>query len=195
MLFQLDKKNQIILRPEAIQLVPAFKKLDSDEMLFVILFMDYHSPYHQFPDRERLEKSLRHVYKTRNKKIEKHVKDACNEYASLQYDERRVTIEIYQQKIHALQSRLEATEEEKDIISYMNAIDKLQAKCEDLQRQINFDEQANAVLYGREGKSMIELLQENKKLSEMREESTLPSVKILYQPRETGEGTGKWPLQ
>jgi hypothetical protein len=192
MLFTLNKRNSIVLRPEAIKLVPAFKDLTKDEQLFMILFMDYHSPYHQLPDRERLEKCLRHVYKTRNKKIPKHVTEACEKYSELQYDERRAMITVFQQKIQLLKQRFERENDSKLLIELTTTMEKLQKRCEVLQREINFDEQTDAVLYGRDGKSLIEIFQENKRLSEMRQESTFPDVKILYEPIETGEKDGTY---
>ena len=190
MLFLLNKRNQIILRPEALKLVPAFKNLTKEESLFMILFMDYNSPYHQLPDRERLEKSLRHVYSTRNRKVTKVVTKACEKYAELQYDERRTTMDSYQQKIQVLRKAFDETNNTTEIINLSDTIEKLQRKMEKLQHDINYDEQTDAVLYGREEKSLIETLQQNKRLSEMRDESVFPRLKILYQPNDLGTTDG-----
>ena len=107
-------------------------------------------------------------------------------YLDLQYDPRMEMIKTYQRKIHLMQGVLFDEENPTRIKSLSDAMDNLQDKCEKIQRELDFDELKNASLLGSKKKSLLEQLQERKKLSELRDYD-YPEIKIIYDPIDIGE--------
>jgi len=164
MLFLIDKKNNTILHPDAIKLCPRLSIIEKQELLFIILAYDYRSPYHQFPEEERIRKSIRQIFGNDNSEVinNKKVQEAIEEYRSLQYDHRRETIIQYQKKISELNDQLSEENDVRKIKSIDDAIERLSDRCEKIQLQVDTSDEAE--LRGGGEKSFLEKWQENRKV-------------------------------
>lgn len=162
MLFTVNKENSLILDSEAIKLCPGLKKISDEEILFVVLAYDYKSPYHQFPEEERVRKAKRHVWGTIEGEQDQKddVLEAIDLYRSLQYDVRRETIINYSKKIDHLNRLLANEESARNIKSLDETIDRLLQRIDTLQNEVDKADESVELKGG--GKlSLIEKWQRN----------------------------------
>lgn len=162
MLYQIGKKNGILLHPEAIKLVPEFAKLDVKQVLFLVLSKDYTSPFHQFPEDDRIRKAKRRVYNSDTLMPEKVplMVEAMRMYDVLQYDSKRNMLNIYEGKIENLSKKMAREEDETKLKRIDDAIQMLIKRIADLQRQVESNEEERVIKGGGEI-SFIEQWQEN----------------------------------
>lgn len=141
----------------AVKLCPEFKNLSQDELMYIIYAYDYHSKFHQFPERERKKKAAYEVFKDSDSKVEdkKVVQLAIQNYMGLQYDSRRETIRAYQNKIDQLNNLIMSEDNPTRIGDHMKAIDNLNKGISALQEEIDRDED-QMIMQGDGGLSKIE---------------------------------------
>ena len=144
-LIEINKKGNVILRPECLKLWPEFAYLSGQEMLAVILAYDYFSAYRQYPQDERERRARIHVFKSERADIFKEPKiiKAVMMYRSLQYDSRREQIIVYNRKIANITKSLEqldddAHKETKDLLATSKAF---QTAINELQDELNREEE------------------------------------------------------
>jgi len=151
MLFKLDKQNRIFIHPEAILLCPELKSLNCDEILFVCVFCDYNSPYHQLPEEERLRRAKHHVWADTNKNTDSPILQAGIEaYRGLQYDYNRELVIKYKSKINMLSNALLNTNKAKEIKEIDEAIERLNDRIEKTQKQIDQSDELSELRGGGE---------------------------------------------
>ncbi len=165
MIFRIDKKEKVVLDADAVKLCPVLKKLEQKKLLFVILAYDYTSPFHRFPEAERIRKAKVLVWETTDVDTDKDsfLKECIDEYKSLQYDVKRETMAVYESKIAQMNTELMAEASPRRIKEIDEAIERLAARREKMQREIDMDEEASRVIKGGQQMSMIEKWQENKR--------------------------------
>lgn len=123
-----------MLHPEVVKLCKALKKLNSNDLRYIVLAYDYNSKYRQFPLEERRRKAEREVYGSKAVDIEANrtdIKSAVEEYNALQYDVDRELENICIAKIHDLQKQLvsvdvTATGGEQKMTKILKAIESLE---------------------------------------------------------------------
>lgn len=111
-LFVIDEKKKTVLHPYAVKLCPELKGLKEEDILFIVLAFDYHSPYRQFPERTRLVKAMFHVWGDNKPELleeedrPKYMKVAIEAYKSLQYNRNQELINTYLKKIEKAQEEI-----------------------------------------------------------------------------------------
>lgn len=175
-LFRTTKKNDAVLDEEAVKLCPEFAALNSKEVLLLILYVDYFSPYAQIPDQDRLRRAKRHVYGKDDvsPEISKKFLAAVECYRGLQYDIRRETLRKYRNKSSLISEELLNETNNRKISEHHQAIKVLSEMCKELEAEIskvNYAEEQ--LLVGGKTISFIEQWQKNQrelKLAQEREE-------------------------
>ena len=165
LLFDINKKGNQVLRPEAVKLCPELAFLKEEEVLFIILAYDYGSPYNQFPEEDRVRKAIYHVYGADTKPAleKKIIKDGVIAYMALQYDPRREQIKMYQRKKALVNKELEDTTNATTIKGQMKTIKDLQEAIAEIQKEVKADtERQQAKIRGGETKSWLEEMHSNK---------------------------------
>jgi len=164
LLFKTQRRNKLVLHPDAIKLTTHLKKLSSDEVYYTILAYDYYSKYHQYPLRDRKLRAEREIFGAEAKNIEegnKKLKDAIEEYKSLQYDYRRELVNTYQEKIELNRAEL-ISASSLAVKKLLDANRMLDAEINKLQHEIDKNEEA-LELQGGGRISFIEEWRENRK--------------------------------
>lgn len=149
MLFVFDKKNNVVLNPEAAKLTQHLGSLTPMELALVVLIHDYHSPLHQFDLAERTRRACRRVYLTQQipDGIDRGLLEkAAEEYQSLQYDVRRETVKVYQSKIASMQDALIIEQNDKKIQGYMATIKTLQNEIKNIQEELNRSDEERLIV-------------------------------------------------
>ena len=162
LLFQYNKKDKVILHPEALALTKKLKKLSSDDLLYVILAYDYKSKYRLYPGADRKRLAVQEVY-GKNADIPETkagMEEAIKEYMSLQFDFKRELCDKYITKIQILQDQLITENDPKKIANIDAAIKTLESRISEIQREIDKDEEAEELRGGGE-MSYIERWQAN----------------------------------
>lgn len=179
-LFYLNSKNTAVLHDECYKLCPDLRMVTKDEILYIILAYDYKSPFHQFPEEDRVLKARRQVWgndASGDPERKKTVQKAIQAYMSIQYDHRRETIKKYRNKQRLIENQLIHEESATKIKGYIDTINILEKNCTDLQQKIDFDEQ-QAELKGGGKKSLIEQMQESKELFELWNPDVIDDIDI-----------------
>lgn len=157
MLFLFDKVKNVIIYPEALELTDHIKKLGKKDQVFLILYLDYNSPFNQHPEDIRLQMAKRDAYNDADYdhlKV-KHMVQAINEYNALQYDYRRENIRKYTQLINNLSNQLITETIPKKISDIDDAIKKLDKRIQEMQEALDNSVQ-EIVLKGDKQLSLIE---------------------------------------
>lgn len=171
MLFYTDKKGKVILHKDVYKIVPSFKELTDDEMLYVILSTDYYSIYHQYPEKDRKRKSKRWVYgkDAIDPETSPKVRKAIDNYNAIQYDEKRHTLEVYRKKRTIFEIQFENELDPERASKLMKSISEIQKMIDSLHHEITTLMQTKEILQGDKEMSLIERMRQNKELSEIRE--------------------------
>lgn len=163
LLFKLNAQNNAVIHPEAVKLCPELKKLTKEEVLYIILTYDYHSPFKQFELSERKRLARNRVYKTLSKDPEskKVVQNGIDAYRSLQYDPIRETLESYRRKVTALRLQLDNAETLHVTKNITQTISLLNREIKEMETEVEENEQMAEIKGGGE-LSLIELFQKNR---------------------------------
>lgn len=169
MLFKINKDERIVVNPDALMLCPELKKLqrkkEEKKILYIIYAFDYESPYHRFPEAERIKKSIGSIFggKPPDDLDSDEMKLCIQEYKSLQFDVRYETMKAYEEKIMKLNIELLSEAAPKRVSDIDTAIVTLENRIKKIQRDIYTDEEANRVIQGGGKMSFVEKWQENQK--------------------------------
>ncbi len=168
LLFQTDSNNNVILHSEVVKLIPMFAALDEKEMLYIVLFADYNSPYKQFPENDRRRRAMFHVYN--DNVIDKLESDtilmAIDYYISLQYSPKIETAKVYQKKIDTYQEQLLKEDDAVKCKKLADAIDDFTKRIAALNKDYDKEMQKIGVVKGKMELSWLEIVKSNQKLFE-----------------------------
>lgn len=141
-LFLIDEKKKIILHPEAYKLCPELNGLSEEEILFIILAFDYRSIYRQYPERQKLVKSIFHVWGDNKPELleeesrPKRIKLAIEAYKSLQYNRNEETVSVYLKKIAAMQESILTEDNPTKLKNLRESIAGFKKDIKDLESEI-----------------------------------------------------------
>jgi len=164
-LFYADLKNKVILHPEVVKIIPSLGTLTEHELLYVILYADYNSPYKQFPDHERKRKAMWHAFDENESELIESPKIlmAVQDYISLQYNPKIEVIRNYQQKIDKLLQQLQEDDAPSSIKKIDEAIDALRRRIDVMQNEVDSQTQNEGVIKGKMTLSFLEKAMANAK--------------------------------
>lgn len=164
-LFFIDPKNNAVLHPEVVNLIPSFRVLNEKEVLFVVLYADYNSPYKQFPEHERKRKAMWHAFDENEMELieSPKIKMAVDDYMSLQYNPKIEVIRNYQKKIDKLLQQLQEDDAPSSIKKIDDAIDSLRKRIEVMQNEVDSQTQNDGVIKGKMTLSFLERAMSNMK--------------------------------
>lgn len=175
LLFTIDTREKLILRPACYKLCPELSALNEQEMMVIVLAFDYWSPLRRYNEADRIRRALLMVYDDNNPKLLKALEDrpphdritnAVDAYKSLQYDPKISLADKYQQTINDLQESINADLGDRDLQSKLLNIDRLRKNIMALEKEITEDVIAQGRLQGDSELSYLEQMQLNKKLYE-----------------------------
>jgi len=169
-LFFCDTKNNILLHPDVVKLSPELGLLTDKEILFIILAYDYNSIFRQFPERQRVQKAIWHVFNDNvpnlldeNSRPHK-IKNAIEVYKSLQYNRNIELVEMYNRKIDELLLILAGDNSSNGIKNTMESIDKFRKAIRAIEAEIVEEKLTEGELKGSVKLSWLEKLQSNQKM-------------------------------
>ena len=164
-LFYADTKNRAILHPEVVKLIPSLGVLTEQELLYVILYADYNSPYKQHPDHDRKRKAMWHAFDENEVELieSPRIKMAVEDYISLQYNPKIEVIKNYQQKIDKLLLQLQEDDAPSSIKKIDDAIDSLRKRIDIMQNEVDSQTQNEGVIKGKMTLSFLEKAMANVK--------------------------------
>lgn len=165
LLFYLDKSNKAILHREVINLVPSLSILKDEEVLYVILYADYNSPYRQFPEYDRKNKAMWHAFGDNEADLVESDKIliAVQDYISLQYSPKIKAAEEYQKKIDSLLDEMQVEKSPKKLKEYDDAIDICRKRIRMFEHEYELDLQKQGVIKGKMELGHLEKLMSNMK--------------------------------
>jgi len=165
LLFYVDDKNCVLLRPDCVKLCPELGVLNEKEVMLIIYTYDYHGPYRQFPEADRKRKAMTHVYgeNVPEKFDEPTIKIAIEAYKSLQYIPEIDQEAIYRAKIEKLNAQLEIDDSPTSIKKTIDAIHTCEEAIRDLQKRATDAIVAKGQIKGGQELSFIEEIMKNRK--------------------------------
>lgn len=175
LLFTVDIKEKLVIRPACYKLCPELSGLDEKELMVIVLVFDYWSPLRRYNEADRIRRALLMVYDDNNPKLLKaleerpshdRITNAIEAYKSLQYDPKIALAEKYQQTINDLQESINAGLGDRELQSKLSNIDRLRKSVMALEQEITDDVIAQGKLQGDAELSYLENMQANKKLYE-----------------------------
>lgn len=176
-LFSLDKKGNVIIRPEAAKLFPAFSYLEHDEVRCIVLAYDHYALYRQFPEDERKRRAKAHVFSTSREKFfeEAKIKTAIAGYKVLQYDLRANQMYTYRERLEKLDQlfHLIPDDDMKGMRENIAMTNMLRDALTKIEKEIMEDEQAEITMDEDKRKlSFLEKLQSNvRRYQELKKQS------------------------
>lgn len=164
-LIAIDPKNNLVLRPEVMKLCPSFEALNEKEMIFVILFTDYSSIYKQFPEQERKRKAMWHAFDDNVSKLieTKRIKDAVQDYMSLQYNPKIELAKTYQKQIDYFTDNMEVDKSPTSIKKTIDVINSLRQSIRALEDEVDEQVLNEGVVKGNMTLSWLEKIMSNQK--------------------------------
>jgi hypothetical protein len=165
-LISIDPKNNQVLHNEVLKLVDSFSALSEKEMLAIVLAFDYNSIYKQFPDHERKRKAMWHAFDdVAPGFFEKtHIKNAIDDYMSLQYNPKIELARKYQQKIERLTEIMDTDDSATGIKKNLDAIAALRSSIQALEKEVDEQILNDGVIKGGMQLSFLEKAKSNRKL-------------------------------
>jgi len=164
--FKVDQNFKIIINPEAVKLIPELSSLSNDEMIYVILVMDYEdSPFRKKPLEERRALAIKRVWGDKGVNVDtKKIYSAMEAYKSLVFDIRRETLDVYKQKIQLYhKEQLNPGVEFKRMKELDQSIQYLEERIDKIQMLLETDELSELALRGQKKLSFIEIWQRRQK--------------------------------
>lgn len=165
-LIQINEKTGEVLHPEVLKLCDSFTLLTEKEMLYVCLFTDYNSIYKQFPEHERRRRAMWHAFNENEHEIieSQRVKDAIQDYTSLQYNPKIELANKFRAKIDIELQLLEIDETTNGLKKHLENINLLETQIANLQNQVTDQLKADGVIKGDRQLSFLEKMLSNKKM-------------------------------
>src|SRR5215204_3570398 len=124
LLFYVDINKCCVLHKEVVKLCPSLSTLSESEILFIVLYMDYNSPYKQLPDHQRKRQAMSHAFDDNEDELigSDRMKVAMSDYNSLQYNPKIEAARGFQQKIDSLLLTLQEDNSATNIKKIVDAI-------------------------------------------------------------------------
>nr|WP_298657498.1 hypothetical protein [uncultured Flavobacterium sp.] len=165
LLFHLDKNNKAVLHPECVKLCPSLGTLSEQELLYVILYADYNSPYRQFPEHDRKQKAMFHAFDENEYDLihSDRIVIAIEDYTSLQYSPKIEAAKEYQIKVDSLLEQLKLETSPTGIKKIDDAIDVCRKRIRMFEQEYEVDMQRQGVIKGKMELGYLENIQRNKK--------------------------------
>ncbi len=166
LLFNISKKGSSVLNKDAIKLCPELQYLSEEEVLFLILYVDYSSPYKQLPEGDRLRRSIHHAYgNVEASPLDREIiKIAIDCYKSLQYDPKRELIRTYKKKLNTLDRALEQAEQAAVMKTIIQAQRDIVKSIDALEEEISKNEQEEVHIEGGLKNSYLEKMMRNREM-------------------------------
>ena len=145
------------------------KVLTEQEVLFIIYYLDYDSPFKQFPERQRLSKAVLQAFGDNvpnlldEEKRPKKIKLAIEAYKSLQYDSNQELIATYQKKIDMAQKQILDEDTPSRLKNLREIISGFRNDIRELQTEVVNKSIVLAELTGDRELSLLEEFQSNTK--------------------------------
>jgi len=164
--FKVDKNFDAVLNIDAVKLVPELKGLSQDELRYVIMVIDYvDGPFRKKPLDERKLLAKKKVFGSTDVKPETpNVLIGMDAYKSLIFDIRRETVDIYKQRIKALQKE---TIQETTSFTRLKELDStmtfLMDRIKSIEHELDIEEDEEIELKGKKKLSYLEIWQRNQK--------------------------------
>ena len=168
-LFLINEKKKTILHPVTVKLCPELEVLTEQEVLFIIYYLDYDSPFKQFPERQRLSKAVLQAFGDNvpnlldEEKRPKKIKLAIEAYKSLQYDSNQELIATYQKKIDMAQKQILDEDTPSRLKNLREIISGFRNDIRELQTEVVNKSIVLAELTGDRELSLLEEFQSNTK--------------------------------
>lgn len=165
-LFFIDEKNNKVLHPDVVSLVPELALLDEKELMFIILCYDYNSPLRQFPEEQRVGKAIWRAYGDnvpalhKDKRSER-IKKAIEAYKSLQYNRNIELIELYNRKIDEQMQILEGDSSVSGNKNALENIDRFKKSIKAIEAEVVEEKLLDGELKGKVRLSFLEKMQSN----------------------------------
>ncbi len=162
--YKFDKKGKIYIDTEALQLCPVLKKASSELLEYAICAYAYSSPFSMFPPEEMIRKAKKRVYGKSDYEFKEpaFVQKIVDSIRSLQFDERRETINAYRNKVGILRNQLITEDNFKKINEIDAAIERLSNRIKNIQEEIDSSEDLIPIKGGG-STSYLERWQKNRK--------------------------------
>jgi len=164
--FKVDKNFEVILNREAVKLVPELANVTQQQLRYIILVVDYvDGPFRKKPPDERKLLARRQVYGDSKKITEPDsLRIKMEAYKSLVFDIRRETIDVFTQKVTALQKEVIQPE---ITFTRMKEIDQsisfMQDRITSINHELDIEEGEEIELKGQKKLSYVEIWQKNQK--------------------------------
>lgn len=173
MLFYTDKEGKILLHPEVVKLVPEFRELDEQQIRYMVLSTDYFALFHQYPKVERKRKAKGWVYGrgAMDPELDDHLKECIEIYDSLQFNEKQHMLDILVTKKYKYELLYQHEEDPGKSSILLKAIQDTQAAIDRYRLEVITNMQSQAVLKGGKTKSLLEIMQSNRQLSDLRKKA------------------------
>lgn len=165
-LFSINTKGTAVLYKEAVQLCPVFKKLDEKEILFLILAYDNYSPFRQLSEDERIRRAKAQVYGAQDIRPWEipTIKEAIEEYVSLQYNPLLEQRKTYQEKIEKINDGIRDADSPAQIKNLLTTNKELRKELEQMDKELLMQEEEESIeIYGKGSLSWLERAIRNKK--------------------------------
>lgn len=166
MLFYIDADKKLVLHRQVVDLCPTLSVLSDEELLFVVLFTDYFSPYKQLPEHERKRRAMQHAFDDSEIELieSDRIKIAIMDYNSLQYSPKIEAARQFQKKIDSLLLTLQEDTSATNIKKTMDAIELLRKTISVYEREYDDEVTKKGVLKGGMTLSWLEDIMSNQKL-------------------------------
>jgi predicted nucleic acid-binding Zn-ribbon protein len=163
--FIISSDFKVVLNPDAVKLVPELRSLTQEELIYVILVVDYvDSPLKSKPFEERQRMACRKVFKKDfDESIETgKIKQAMTSYKGLVFDIRRETLDAYKRRVKTLHSDLLMDNlSAKNMKDLDSSVQFLEARIASIENDVNRSDQQNLELKGQKKLSFLEMYQRN----------------------------------
>jgi len=166
-LFYVDEKDKLVLRPEALKLKEELRVLNKDEIYFIVMYCDYHSPYHQLPEIQRRNNAMWEAFgENMPNLLEKpKIKAAIEAYTALQYNDKIELINRYRTKLDRISQRFLSPEYDDDSPSsnsnLMKTISQLRDAIRELEQEVAQEMKDEGQIKGDSALSWLENMQAN----------------------------------
>ncbi len=166
-LFYIDSAEKIVLRPEALKLKEELRVLNKDEIYFIIMYCDYHSPFHQLPEIQRRNNAMWEAFGENVVGLldKPKIKAAIEAYTALQYNDKIELINRYRAKLDRLSQRFLSPEYDDDSpqsnSNIMKTISQLRESIRELEQEVEQEMKDVGQIKGDSELSWLELMQQN----------------------------------
>ncbi len=165
LLFFIDERNNLVLRPDCAKLCPELSVLNEKDLLMIILIYDNYSIFRQWPEAERKRKAMVMVYGENVSEIfdKQIVKNAILSYQSLQYDPKIELQSTYQRKIDKMLELMEEDDSPTSNKKTLETIDLFRKAIRELEEEVAKSAVDKGQIKGGHELSLLEDMMRNQK--------------------------------